>query len=589
MAAETLKEPELTVKLKRSRKQRAKGDATPLITSAVQAVDQQGGEKTEKIRRKKGITSKENGDLELSETITKSVRKRKHPAESSEVKAPKRGKRNRIKGEQSEQDTVLTSPYLETPGHEKPVPLKSEPSESAEVVLQKLSAISKQSDIDSDESEETEAGAKKALASVVNHERNEDEDDDLFEDVALTRSKILASSKFDLDDDVNVNESDNLELTLEKTERLQLSKTGKKKQSVRAVHERCFAHYMSLITMVAIGAWRNMWITDSRLQAIIRQHLKRRSPTLHRELSFAARSTTSNSHEFIELIGRVMKRFSTMFIRTKPGLRKLGYRLVSQMDAAKDYEDASERFADIDEYLEQAEKLQGSRDFGAQLFTALLRAYHFRTRLIFSTQPLGFKFNTREEFNSELLKGLPRSAPQTKTEPKLSSAAAKPVSESQALNKTIEPAGGGTIYNHEPRRDSSRAVKTRTKDDAISLDDSDLSDLDSDDLDSDVNILDDLEKLESRRAKSKLLTKADRDTTASIFEDVPDAALEYPIYWTELFNPYDKCWMAVDAMVKKVVLVDEKGFKSLQPRGHKAEQQKYVLATFEILIIAHMV
>lgn len=42
-------------------------------------------------------------------------------------------------------------------------------------------------------------------------------------------------------------------------------------------------------------------------------------------------------------------------------------------------------------------ELKGSRDFGAQLFTALLRALGIETRLIFSLQPLGFNFGKQED------------------------------------------------------------------------------------------------------------------------------------------------------------------------------------------------
>ena len=41
--------------------------------------------------------------------------------------------------------------------------------------------------------------------------------------------------------------------------------------------------------------------------------------------------------------------------------------------------------------------MKGSRDFGAQLFTALLRALGVETRLIFSLQPLGYSFGKQED------------------------------------------------------------------------------------------------------------------------------------------------------------------------------------------------
>ena len=41
--------------------------------------------------------------------------------------------------------------------------------------------------------------------------------------------------------------------------------------------------------------------------------------------------------------------------------------------------------------------MKGSRDFGAQLFTALLRSLGVETRLVFSFQPLGFNFGKLED------------------------------------------------------------------------------------------------------------------------------------------------------------------------------------------------
>lgn len=274
----------------------------------------------------------------------------------------------------------------------KPTLLKQK-SDAADVALKKIAELVNPSDSSSDTSIE-------ALTNAVKDEQSSAEDeDDIFEDVDITTKNKPASSKFDLE----VDDSDQIELTLEKAERLQLAKTGKKKQSARAVHERCFAHYMSLITMVALGAWRNSWINDAHLGRFLRQILRRKSPALHSELKSAARAKVSSSHAFVELMGRVMNKFHSMFTRNKHGLRKLGHRPVAQMDAGKEYEDLTETFDNVESFVEQARSLAGSRDFGAQLFTALLRAYHFKVRLVFSTQPLGYKFNEREEFKSSTI------------------------------------------------------------------------------------------------------------------------------------------------------------------------------------------
>lgn len=70
--------------------------------------------------------------------------------------------------------------------------------------------------------------------------------------------------------------------------------------------------------------------------------------------------------------------------------------MVDKEDEAK-YFEKFERFDNIESFRAAAKELKGSRDFGAQLFTALLRALGIEARLIFSLQPLGFNFGKQED------------------------------------------------------------------------------------------------------------------------------------------------------------------------------------------------
>src|SRR5271155_3043743 len=56
-----------------------------------------------------------------------------------------------------------------------------------------------------------------------------------------------------------------------------------------------------------------------------------------------------------------------------------------------------EQFRNLEEFRAAAKELEGSRDFGAQLFTALLRGLGVETRLVFSLQPLGYAFGKQED------------------------------------------------------------------------------------------------------------------------------------------------------------------------------------------------
>lgn len=89
---------------------------------------------------------------------------------------------------------------------------------------------------------------------------------------------------------------------------------------------------------------------------------------------------------------------------TAPGLRKRGYRPMRALEAdistfqkgEFDVARHGERIRDRDEFHRMAEKCEGSRDVGAQLFTALLRALGIEARLVANLQPLGFGWTKAE-------------------------------------------------------------------------------------------------------------------------------------------------------------------------------------------------
>lgn len=500
-------------------------------------------------RSKRTKSKKDHADVEFHDLGSSEL---KNPTPSA---PPNNPRKPRVKKEPDEPEPSMKVQRRQRDKHntvtgvrvnaieENPPPLKKEDSMSASVALSRIAelvhAAISESDLSSDEDTSTSRAADDRRhvnkRSTKPEPGDDDDDDDLFEDVDLT-TKGLASSKFDIDADM-VKEED-LSLTLEKAERIQLAKTGKKKQSARAVHERAFCHYMSTIAMVALGAWRNLWISDGRVHRILRTHMKRHAAGLDMELVAQAKNKTCNSLELIELLGRTMRVFKSHFKRTKPGLRKLGHRPVSQMDAGNDIEQAAEDFQNLDDFVAQARLLEGSRDFGAQLFTALLRSYHFKVRLVFSAQPLGFKFNERETFNPDLVVQVKAQAEKR---------AAMTTDRSSKAESNVP----GKVKN------------TGTKDDAISLQSSDLSELESE-YSIDLDLLSDAEVPVKNSNESS---------------NLPDNELEFPIFWTEIYDFGKERWIAVDAMVKTAVFVEEKDFKTLHPRGHKAEQQKQVQAS----------
>lgn len=61
------------------------------------------------------------------------------------------------------------------------------------------------------------------------------------------------------------------------------------------------------------------------------------------------------------------------------------------------YFEKFEKFEGLEDFRKAAKGMKGSRDFGGQLFTALLRSFGLETRLVFSLQPLGFNFGKLED------------------------------------------------------------------------------------------------------------------------------------------------------------------------------------------------
>ncbi|KAF3024124.1 hypothetical protein E8E14_005159 [Neopestalotiopsis sp. 37M] len=255
---------------------------------------------------------------------------------------------------------------------------------------------------------------------------------------------------------------------------------------------------------------------------------------------------------------RLMKSLSAWwkqrFTITAPGLRKKGYMDVRRLakwriafeEEEHDPEKFGEKIHDLEDFRMHARKCEGSRDVGAQLFTALLRGIGLEARLVANLQSLGFGWSKAEEADEEKANG---DASTNGTATPVKSNAKK----SQAPAKTKKT----------PARPTSRRTKKADKDALkMELDESDeyleaISD-DSDD-DSVVDVTADFKK------PKPALKVYDKD-------------LDFPIYWTEILSPVTKKWLPVDAIVKSIIGTNRELIESLEPRGAKADKAKQIMA-----------
>jgi xeroderma pigmentosum group C-complementing protein len=112
----------------------------------------------------------------------------------------------------------------------------------------------------------------------------------------------------------------------------------------------------------------------------------------------------SNGDPILQLLRILAAYWKKNFTVTAPGLRKNGYRTAIKLEEIvssfkkeeSDPQTHGERISDRHEFRTLADKRQGSRDVGAQLFTALLRALGIEARLVSNLQPLGFGWTKSE-------------------------------------------------------------------------------------------------------------------------------------------------------------------------------------------------
>lgn len=177
-----------------------------------------------------------------------------------------------------------------------------------------------------------------------------------------------------------------VELTLESTpQAIMPKKTGaSKKQKQLRFHTHC----MHVQYLLFHGAVRNMWCNQKSVQEIVYEHLPKNLRTVVKK---RGKKDSKDTEETLRLIRSLIELIQDKFVVSAPGLRKNGYRPISSQ-----LPDDGE-VVDLEKFKDTAKTLSGSRDMGAQMFVALCRAAGLDARLVFSLQPLGFRFNKGEE------------------------------------------------------------------------------------------------------------------------------------------------------------------------------------------------
>ncbi|KAL5332799.1 Rad4 transglutaminase-like domain-containing protein [Aspergillus crustosus] len=285
------------------------------------------------------------------------------------------------------------------------------------------------------------------------HSDSDDADSDEVDwEDAINSAAPAATANF-------VSPDDNLELTLDRNEvHLEDILQGQKAPSKIERQIRILIHRLHVQCLLAHNAIRNDWTNDSKTHDILREKLP---PAIQKEIQKWRRASgleppeppkeppqkkkkgkqgkrsaksqqrdwgensspqeprqpdLSNGDPIIHLMRILAAYWKSKFKITAPGLRKHGYQPMAQLqthiasfkDEKQDPAQFGERIESVEEFRQSAERMDGSRDLGAQLFAALLRALKIEARLVASLQPLGFGWTKAESYISTKQKEKPQ-------------------------------------------------------------------------------------------------------------------------------------------------------------------------------------
>lgn len=430
------------------------------------------------------------------------------------------------------------------------------------------------SDVDSDEFEDVSPSIRLPSAPAQPEDDDEDEDEDVeWEDAgaehttetATATHTPLANGPIEL-----IFRKDDTEIDYGTAD---AAKSGKKGPTKREKEVRVRTHQLHVQFLLWHNAIRNRWISDKEVQKTLLQQLpaqirkevdkwrrasglaaaepdkkptdksKRRGkqkadPRKDRDWGRPSqrlekgKADMSHGDPLIYLMKVLAAYWKKRFAITAPGLRKRGYgtkqalkqTLYSLRNDEHNDEEHGERIRDLQEFRDLAKKCEGSRDVGAQLFTALLRGLGIEARLVASLQPSGFGWTKAEQI-------LPRS-----------SSKATEFIDTSSDESDLEDSISISAITQGPAQ---KRLATKT-------------DTDADEDDSVVDVTPSLPK--------KRPQKYDRDNP-------------FPIYWTEAVSPITNKVLPVSPLILTSQVASTPDILALfEPRGGKAEKTKTVMA-----------
>ncbi|KAJ6135133.1 hypothetical protein N7512_000293 [Penicillium capsulatum] len=228
---------------------------------------------------------------------------------------------------------------------------------------------------------------------TVYNSATEDESDVEWEDVDLQPPIEKQSHGIDFfegrDETLQINLDQGPEPSKKPTRRRKPVTTAEKKV-------RLDVHKVHLLCLLAHVHLRNRWCNDDEVQQFLKKMLPKRIVALLNPSEDKDQFTRSTT--FVEGLNQTGDIFNKRFRVNKPGIRRAHW--VEDKDQLRKRMELimsdAEVFLSKEDFRSQATTMQGSRDFGAQLFCALLRSVAVEARLVCSLQPLPFSGTVKD-------------------------------------------------------------------------------------------------------------------------------------------------------------------------------------------------
>ncbi|EHL01553.1 putative DNA repair protein rhp42 [Glarea lozoyensis 74030] len=274
----------------------------------------------------------------------------------------------------------------------------------------------------------------------------------------------------------------------------------------------------------------------------------------------------SGGDPLFKLVEVLVAFWKQRFRITAPALRKLGYMPLQTLDEVTksfekvqhDPERYGEKIVGIEQFRVCASKMEGSRDVGAQLFTALLRAIGLDTRLVANLQPVGFGWGKYEEASEKNARQLKKPGKQRqKGDDSGHSDNSDASEEEQTEVKLTKPKTKAPARVKNTKKETPKTTRHSLRGDKgapIDLSSSELSSLESDE----ESVVD--------------VTPAKKSTKPSL---PYDRDLVTPNYWSEVLSPVTNEYLPVDAIVLRLHATSQEQYERFLP-PNKSERSRHI-------------